>query len=407
MKKRTNGEGTIYFDEKRKLWIGQKMVNGKRKKVSAKQLGNMKEKLKNLDYSIVNNSITLTGIIEKTEKEKLSANIISEGTYYRNTATLKHIRTSDIGNLKISKITTNDLQNFLNSKLYLSQSLIDKMFIMLNNAFKRAIAEDLIIKNPIINVIYPTSDKNTKKVIAFEIWEQKQLIEYIMNNDLIGNSISKYNTPTIKNLILLGIFTGMRLGELGAIDYEKNIDFKKEYFEITRTLTKDINGRIKIGSSTKTGKLQRKQGKKDIKFIPFNSYNKDFIKTVVEEQIDEAKSNKYNYNKLLFCRSDGKPIVTSEINNIFKRICREAEVKTELITGCHFHMLRHTFATRCIEARLELLTIAKLLGHNSTEQIEKTYGHILDKFKNEELNNLQNYYGKENIVAFREHRKQA
>lgn len=410
MKRRMNGEGTIYFDEKRKLWIGEKKINGKRRKVSSKSQKELKEKLKNLENNLVTTStITLLQMAEKNEKDKLAANITSEGTYYRNTATLKHIKNSNIANIAISKITAEQIQFFLNTKLNLSQSLINKMYNMIDEAVKKAIKENIILKNPMLNVERPTSNQDLKEVIAFEVQEQKQLIDHILSNQLIQNEKSKYDNITIKNLILLGLFTGMRIGELGAIDYNWGIDMENECFKITRTLTKDINGKIIIGTTTKTGKRLKKIGKKDIKIIPFNSYDKDFIITIIEEQKALSASVEKNNNNLLFCRKDGSPIVHNEINNLFKRICREAGIKLELKKGCHIHMLRHTFITRCIEARLELITIAKLVGHTTTKQIEQTYGHILDKFRSTQLETLNKYYIKENIVFIEkfQHKKDA
>lgn len=333
MKRRMNGEGTIYFDKSKKLWIGQKMIDGKRRKVASKTQKELKEKLKDLENCIITkSSITLLQLIEKNENDKLKANIISEGTYHRNTATVKHICTSPIATITISKITSEQIQNFINTKLDLSQSYINKIYDMVNDAFEKAIKENLILKNPMLLVTKPTSNKTTKEVIAFEVEEQKQLIDYILTHNLINASASKYDSNTIKNLILLGLFTGMREGELGAIDYEKSINMQDECFEIKNTLTKDINGKVKIGSTTKTGKLKTKQGKHDKKIIPFSTYNKDFIYSIINEQLEVAKGTPNNTYNLLFCKKDGTPIVHNEVNNIFKRICREARIKLDLST---------------------------------------------------------------------------
>ncbi|MBO0453691.1 tyrosine-type recombinase/integrase, partial [Candidatus Enterococcus murrayae] len=39
----------------------------------------------------------------------------------------------------------------------------------------------------------------------------------------------------------------------------------------------------------------------------------------------------------------------------------------------HFHQLRHTFATRCLEAQSDILSVSALLGHNSTKLTLDTY----------------------------------
>ncbi len=67
-------------------------------------------------------------------------------------------------------------------------------------------------------------------------------------------------------------------------------------------------------------------------------------------------------------------------------------MKLDISTGCNEHMCRHTAATRMIEAGINPMTIAQVLGHSSTRELEKTYGHILKKFRDTELTKLNNYY---------------
>lgn len=44
-------------------------------------------------------------------------------------------------------------------------------------------------------------------------------------------------------------------------------------------------------------------------------------------------------------------------------------------------MLRHTFATRCIEAGVDLLVLQKLMGHANIETTINTYGDIYNYYK--------------------------
>lgn len=45
---------------------------------------------------------------------------------------------------------------------------------------------------------------------------------------------------------------------------------------------------------------------------------------------------------------------------------------------------------------MKVETIADLIG-DTVEQVQKTYAHILPRFKNDELDKLHNYYEKNNI----------
>lgn len=43
------------------------------------------------------------------------------------------------------------------------------------------------------------------------------------------------------------------------------------------------------------------------------------------------------------------------------------------VQDIHFHQLRHTFATRCLEAQGDILSVSAILGHTSTQLTLDTY----------------------------------
>ena len=367
----------------------QKEVTDKKLKVEAK--------IQTKEY------VKRNGIKLEEKIYKLYNNIIKESTYRRMIADLKHIQNSEINLLPMQKITSSMIQDFINSKTYLCQRTIEGILQLLKTAFHQAVIDKEIefSSNPMLEIIVPTSKHTKEPVKAFEVNEQITLINYIKNNTskLVSSSISKYDPVTIKNLILLAFYMGPRIGELGALDYEKHINFEKKTITIERTLSKDKRDRIIMGETTKTGLIKKRQHKADIRTLPFHIFDNVTIDSILKEQIQIAKNNPYNKEKLLFCRNDGSYIDHKQISTMFKKICRDAGVKLDLPKGCHFHMTRHTFATRCIEAGMDLLLLAQLMGHVDTKQIEKTYGHILNNYMNENLLKLQKYYIKKNILG--------
>lgn len=92
-------------------------------------------------------------------------------------------------------------------------------------------------------------------------------------------------------------------------------------------------------------------------------------------------------------------IIPSQINQIFKKICREVGIKTNLVTGCNTHMTKHTFVTRAIESGISLLTISKLV-RTSVRELEKTYTYVLHKFMKVELEGLRKHLKNSKIIAF-------
>ena len=54
-------------------------------------------------------------------------------------------------------------------------------------------------------------------------------------------------------------------------------------------------------------------------------------------------------------------------------------------------MLRHTYATRCIEAGMSPVVLQRLLGHKDISITLNTYTSVLNQFKNDEIIKLDNY----------------
>ena len=393
MSKRGNGEGTIYYSDKLNKWVGQftagRKADGKlnRKSVYGDTRKEVKEKITKALAEVQNNTfidkndITIEMLGKEIIDNKFNANIITESTYNRSLGTFNHIKNSNIANIEIQKITPIQLQDFITSKKNLANSYINKIYQMLNNIFTEAIKRDIIVKNPIINVIKPKSDKQDKEVEALTIEEQKAFV----------NQLKK---ERYKNIFLIALHTGMRIGEILALQPE-DIDFKNKLINIDNTLTKNKLGRIKIGETTKTYNSNRQ--------IPITS----ILEPILQDSIANYIPNK---NNLLFCHSNGGIIAHNTINSQFKKICKNAGIKVITVkkkkgkdldgkdiivnlktSTVNTHMLRHTYATRCIEAGVPAPVLQKLLGHKDISITINTYTTVFNKFKEDALNNYIKY----------------
>ena len=380
MAKRGNGEGTIYYSEKLNKWIGQftagRKADGKlnRKSVYGSTRKEVKEKmtdaLSKVQKNIIvdKNNITVYELGLEILDTKLSTNIIKETSYNSLSHSLNKIKNSLLGDMKIQKVTYREIQLFYNSITNLSNSYIEKINILLNLIFNESLKRDYIYKNPMINVIVPKSEKETKEVDAFSIDEQKQLINAIQDD--------KY-----KNIYTIAMFSGMRIGEILALT-PNDIDFENDEIHITRSLTRDKNSNVILGKSTKTYNSKRN--------IPITS----LFKTELEDAIKNMQPNPYN---LIFTTRNQTLFSAANINCFFKRLCTKNKIKLEknskgkLESRVNMHMLRHTYATRCIESGMPAHILQKLLGHKNVSTTINTYTTIFDKYRNDEVDKSINY----------------
>lgn len=378
MAKRGNGEGTIYYSEKLNKWIGQftagRKLDGKlnRKSVYGNTRKEVKEKMTialadvQKDMFIDKNSITIGELGQQILDIKLKTNVITENSYSSSINHLNKIKNSFLGNMEIQKTTYLDIQNFYTTITDLSNSYIEKINILLNTIFKEAIKREIINKNPMINVIVPKSNKQNKQVEAFSIEQQKAIIDYLNKY-----SYKDYGFYAYRNIFRILMFSGMRVGELLAL-YPEDIDLVNNEIHISRTITKNLQGKTIVGAKTKTYESART--------IPITELYINDIK----ESLNNMKENKYN---LIFTSIRNEPIIVSNVGQYFNTLCNKLNFDFKV----NPHMLRHTYATRCIESGVPAHVLQKLLGHKNITTTINTYTTIFEKYKKDEVNKSVSY----------------
>ena len=263
-----------------------------------------------------------------------------------------------------------------------ADSVIEKICGLSNTIFKLAMKRKIVTYNffdDLLEYKRPKSVKETKKVSAFTIDDQKKFVDIIINSNVLY--MEQY---------LLSMYCGMRMGEINAL-YLSDIDLENNVISISRTLTKNKNDITVMGKKAKTYASTRT--------IYFNND----IKTILTNYINSHFTSSQKENKkeiLLFPNT--KPnktyISTAQVNSAFKRLCQKHCIS--LGWGVNQHMLRHTFATRCIEAGMSAKVLQKILGHTKITTTLDTYCDVFDAYEKKHNDMTVEYLRQQNLMIF-------
>ena len=371
-KRNYNGEGSVYFSEKHNRWVGQftDPFTKKRKTVYDKDEKTLKRKLRDAIRDAENGKYvekskqTIPEIAEKIIERKHQANITGSSAYLRSLGTLKLIQKSELAEKPIQNVTQDDLQDFFNSLKHYSNSYIAKIFQIVKASFDEALKDELIVKNPIVHVIKPKSNKQDKKIEALTLEEHQRFVASLTDKEVY------------KDIFLVAINTGMRCGEILALQ-PNDIDLDKNIIHVSKTISRNDFSRYVLKEGTKTY-----AGTRD---IPFS----DELKSVLINSLSKQENNEFG----LIYSLDNKVIMPSTLNSVFQRMCRNLNFKGSY----NFHMLRHTFATRCIEAGMPANVLQKILGHKNVSVTLDIYTSVFDKYKQEEFDKYLQYKKLNNI----------
>lgn len=338
---------------------------------------------------ITKSNKTLVELLNPCINEQFMLNKIDKSTLKRKMDTLKQISKASFANKPIAKVTREEVVSYLSSLSKYSESTIKQNYELLCMGFGEAEYQKIIQENFMTGykrIIKPKSEYVSHKRKSLTIQEERKLVDYLMD--------VSYEKCSYKYLLLWQLTTGMRIGETLVLDYKNDISLSENKVDIKRTQTKDENGNIIIGETTKTDNGRRT--------LTMNNISKQIMQKALEHKVK-------NKNNLLFCKKDGTMILENTINSCLKRIALKLGIgifeepntkgKTVKKTDVHTHMLRGTFATRCAEAKIAPVVLKQILGHKDISVTMKYYIDVDGSFIESETDNAIQYLIDKNIFG--------
>lgn len=255
-----------------------------------------------------------------------------------------------MGEVLVSELSSEFINRCLSQKLMpadqnaenaLSPSYIRTMAIVIKSALRFAFDREYC---PPIDSKITIPKIPKKETLVLSHCEQEALESYILSN---------INTTGLG--ILLALYGGLRIGELCALSWE-DIDFDNSLLHIRHTVVRVYDP----NSPNRTSFiLDLPKTASSVRSIPIASF--------LLPLLYEIKAT-----------SSG-PFVLSDQNKFLNPRTFEYRyhslLKQSKIRKVNFHLLRHTFATRCIESGVDVKSLSEMLGHSNTGITLNIYVH--------------------------------
>ena len=262
----------------------------------------------------------------------------------------KHI-VPEFGKRLILSITPMNLLDWQNKKLKkYAPSTVKKFRSIFYTIFSDAIMEGIIETNPFDRVPKPSvKEKYDKNNVLNKDIEDDEFFSLDEIKQLIDSSKGQ-----LRNIITIIAFSGMRPGELMALEWS-NVDFENEIVFIKKTLIRGKFGLPKTKSSIREVEM---------------------LSVVKEAFLNQYKLTADNHYNMVFLNRAKKPffdhnIIAKQFKNLLKNGDRR-----------YLYHLRHSFASTMINHGEDITWISRMMGHKNIDITLKVYAkayHIQHK----------------------------
>lgn len=272
----------------------------------------------------------------------------------------RHILPS-LGDIPANHLTADRLQMFLDEKRRsgglrgggLSAKSVRDIYVLIRSALRLASGTFASLQEPPHIKLPPCRQR---RIQVFSDSEVQRIAAHAVAVSTLG-SLG----------ILLGLNTGLRLGELCALRWS-DVDFFSGTIRVERTVQ-----RVNYGGSTCL-LLQSPKSESSMRSVPVPADMLALLKKKASGSAQEAY--------ILTGRAD-KPMEPRTCQRGFHALLKSCGVKDR-----NFHTIRHTYATRCIDRGVDIKSLSEMLGHADSQTTLRLYVHSSMEHKREAIQKI-------------------
>ena len=348
----------------------QKSITGKTQKEVAQKLKELTAALDAGTY-IAPNKTTVGQWLDTWQAEYLGAVKLSTVSSYQ--ATIKNHIKPGLGAIKLESLTTQNIQEFYNSRLKgdekrepLSPKTVKNIHGVLHKALHQAMLNGLIRNNPSDACVLPKAIKKKVKPL---------------NEEQIAALLKALKGHKYENLILTALFTGLREGEVCGLQWDC-VNLESGAILVDKQL-QSIRKFVR-GDRDKYALVPTKNGKE--RYLTVAPFVVELLKKEKAKQESNRKlfEGGYEDSGLVFTNEIGRRITPQAAYRAFKLVVTELGFDT-----ARFHDLRHSFAVASLRSGDDVKTVQENLGHATSAFTLDVYGHVTEQMKVESANRME------------------
>lgn len=354
-KRRAKGEGTIYFDEAKKRWIGairaegEKVTSSGRSYQEARTRLNEKLRKRELGVQGGHGNMTVSQLLDHWFQRDLVSRNRAPNTIDSHRWAIGHLN-GIIGSRRLRDLTPDVIEPGFDVLAAdgLSRSSLVKIRNTLSQALDFGVRRGYVARNAARDMHLPLDATRPSEKRFLTAEEVKRLFK-VLDTERLG---AMYATA---------VTLGVRPGELAGLKWAA-VDFEKCTINVIAA-SRRHGSRHLVGDDLKNPTATRTLKVPAIVIDLLARHR-------TRQHLEILGSEAWPHPELVFVSRVGTVLHPSNVRREFRRVLDRAQVSK--VTP---NELRHTASTLMYDAGVSRDAIADVLGHTSTRMLDKTYRH--------------------------------
>jgi len=298
--------------------------------------------------------------------ETIARPTVRPSTYVSYAGIVNHHLIPELGRIRLSRLSPQDVQEMLNRKLAegLSPRRVDYLRGVLHRALNQALRSSLVGRNV-------AGLARSPKQVRYEIRP--------LSPPEVGRLLQEVRGDRLGALFTLAVATGMRRGELLGLGWAE-VDLRAGTIQVRHALERFEGAYHLVEPKSARG----------VRSVSLPAFALESLQRHWRRQAEERELARSEWTEwgLVFATPIGLPLDGSMVTHALHRHLRRAGLRHQ-----RFHDLRHACASLLLAEGVNPRVVMEILGHSQVSLTLNTYSHVIPSLGRDAADRLQSLLG--------------